>query len=134
MGVMDFDEPEVELLALEPMTSQGMEARFKVKLRVVNPNSIPLEIEGMAYEVFIRDSKILSGVSNQALKVAPYSESVAELEVAAGMFGSLALLRDLMSNPVEGGLPYKLNAKLARNGLGGTVRVSREGQIDLRQR
>lgn len=102
VGIMDFDEPEVELLALEPMPTQGMEARFRVKLRVVNPNSIPLEIEGMAYEVFIRDSKILSGVSNQALKVAAYSESVAELEVAAGMFGSLALLRDLMSNPVEG--------------------------------
>jgi LEA14-like dessication related protein len=134
IGVMDFDEPEVELLALEPMPSQGMEARFKVKLRVVNPNSIPLEIEGMAYEVFIRDSKILSGVSNQGLKVAAYSESVAELEVAAGMFGSLALLRDLMSNPVEGGLPYKLNAKLSRQGLGGTIRVSREGQIDLRPR
>jgi LEA14-like dessication related protein len=134
VGVLDFDEPEVELLALEPLPSQGMEARFLVRLRIVNPNSIPLEIEGMAYDVSIRDSKILSGVSNQGLKVGAYGESVAELEVAAGMFGSLALLRDLMSNPVAGGLPYKLNAKLSRKGLGGTLRVSREGQINISAR
>lgn len=134
VGMLDFDEPEVELLALEPLPSQGLEARFLVKLRVVNPNSIPLEINGMSYDVFIRDSKVLSGVSNEGLKVGAYSESVAELEVAAGMFGSLALIRDLMSNPTDGGLPYKLNAKLSRSGLGGAIRVSREGTIDLNAR
>ncbi|MDP5052233.1 MAG: hypothetical protein NWP69_00470, partial [Congregibacter sp.] len=42
MNALDFDKPEVELLALQPMPSQGMEARFLVKLRVVNPNSLPL--------------------------------------------------------------------------------------------
>ncbi|MDP5071202.1 MAG: LEA type 2 family protein [Congregibacter sp.] len=134
MNALDFDKPEVELLALQPMPSQGMEARFLVKLRVVNPNSVPLEINGMAYEVFIRDSKVLSGVSNQGLKIGAYSEGIAELEVAAGMFGSLALIRDLMSNPTAGGLPYKLNAKLSRSGLGGNIRVSREGTIDLNAR
>ncbi|EED32147.1 hypothetical protein NOR53_3117 [gamma proteobacterium NOR5-3] len=134
IGVLDFDDPEIELLALEPLPSQGMEARFLVKLRIVNPNAIPLEVDGMAYDVFIRDSKILSGVSNEGLKVAAYSESVAKLEVAAGMFGSLALIRDLLSNPADGGLPYKLNAKLSRSGLGGAIRVSREGTIDLNAR
>ncbi|MFT4767033.1 MAG: LEA14-like dessication related protein [Glaciecola sp.] len=134
VGMLDFDDPEIELLALEPLPSQGLEARFLVKLRVVNPNSIPLEINGMAYDVFIRDSKVLSGVSNEGLKIDAYSESVAELEVAAGMFGSLALIRDLMSKPTDGGLPYKLNAKLSRSGLGGAIRVSREGSIDLNAR
>lgn len=134
MGVLDFDDPEIELLALEPLPSQDLEARFLVKLRVVNPNAIPLAINGMSYDVFIRNSKVLSGVSNEGLKVDAYSESVAELEVAAGMFGSLALIRDLLSNPADGGLPYKLNAKLSRSGLGGTIRVSREGTIDLNVR
>ncbi|PLW84447.1 hypothetical protein CWI75_01415 [Kineobactrum sediminis] len=131
IGGMDFDKPGIELLGLEPMPSQGMEARFLVRLRIVNPNPIPLEIQGMAYDVFIRDSKVLSGVSNKGLKVNAYSESVAELEVAAGMFGSLALIRDLISNPAEESLPYRLNAKLSRKGFGGTLRVSREGQLDL---
>ncbi|WP_439106314.1 LEA type 2 family protein [Congregibacter sp.] len=105
-----------------------------MKLRIVNPSSIALDIDGIAYDVSIRGSKVLSGVSNDAISVGAYSESVAELEVAEGMFGSLALVRDLMSNPIEGGLPYKLNAKLSRSGIGGAIRVSKEGTIDLNAR
>ncbi|EAQ97480.1 Conserved secreted protein [Congregibacter litoralis KT71] len=130
-GALDFDDPEIELLALEPLPSQGLEARFLVKLRVLNPNPVPLAISGVAYDVFIRDAKILSGVSNEGINVGAYSESVAELEVAAGMLGSLTLLRDLMANPTDGALPYKLNAKLSLSGLSRAIRISREGSIDL---
>lgn len=131
IGLSDFDEPEVELIGLEPLPSTGMEARFLVRLRVVNPNSIPLSIDGMSYEVFIRDSKVFTGVSNEALNVEAYSEATAELEVAASVFGSLALLKDLMSQPPDNGLPYRLNAKLSRSGIGGAIRVSREGTLSL---
>ena len=92
MGALDFDDPEVELLGLEPLASQGLEARFLVKLRIVNPNSIPLAIDGIAYDVSIRGSKVLSGVSNDGISVGAYSESIAELEVAAGMNEVLAYL------------------------------------------
>lgn len=131
IGLEPFDDPDIELLGLEPLPSQGMEARFLVRLRIVNPNSMALEVDGMAYDVYLRDSKVLSGVSNEPLKIEGYSEAVAELEVAAGIFGSLALLRDLMTNPPDGGIPYRLNAKLSRKGFGGSIRVRREGSIDL---
>ena len=134
MGLDDFDEPEVELVGLEPLPSQGMEARFLVRLRIVNPNSTALDIDGMAYEVYLRDSRILSGVSNQPLAIPAFSEETAELEVAAGMFASLSLLRDFMTNPPDAGIPYTLKAKLSRGGMGGTIRVSREGVIDLGQK
>ena len=94
VGLDDFDEPEVELLALRPIT----------------------------------------GVSNQPLRIEPFSEATAELEVAAGMLSSLALLRDLMTSPAGESIPYRLNAKLSRGGIGGTLRVSREGSIDLGRR
>lgn len=131
MGMDAFDEPDVELVGLTPLPGSAMEARFLVKLRIVNPNPIPLEIDGMAYDLSIRGSKLLSGVSNNGLRVEAYGESTAELEVAAGMLGSLALIRDLMSNPPDQGLPYKLNAKLSRKGFGSALRVSREGVLDL---
>ncbi len=130
-SVEGFDEPDVELVGLEPLAGSPMEARFLVRLRIVNPNSIDLEIDGMAYEVDLRDRKLLSGVSNKPLTVGAYSETTAELEVAVGMFGSLSLLRDLLTDPPEAGLPYALRAKLSRKGFGGTIRVNREGILDF---
>jgi LEA14-like dessication related protein len=127
----DFDDPEVELVGLEPVAGAGMEARFRVALRIVNPNDTALDIRGMAYEVYLRERRVLSGVSDQPLKVGPYSETTAEVEVAAGMLSSLALLRDLMDSPPGASIPYQLKAKLSRGGIGGTLRVTREGSIDL---
>ncbi len=129
--VVDFDDPEVELLSLEPMAAQGLEARFLVRLRIVNPNGIPLDIDGMAYDVYLRDNKVLSGVSNEPISVGAYSEGTASLEVAAGMLGSLALIRDLMGSSAGEGLPYRLDAKISRKGLGGAIRVSREGNLNM---
>lgn len=131
VGLDGFDEPDVELLALEPLPARGLEARFLLRLRVVNPNPVKLDVDGLAYEVFLRDSKVLSGASNERVVIDAYSEGEAALEVAAGMFGSLSLLRDLMSNPTADAIPYRLNAKLSRRGIGGALRVSREGTIDL---
>jgi LEA14-like dessication related protein len=132
VGLEAFDDPDIELLALEPMPSRGLEARFLLRLRIVNPNPIALEIDGLAYEVFLRENKVLSGASNTPVRVDAYSEGEAAVEVAAGMMGSLALIRDLMSNPGASDIPYRLDAKISRKGLGGSIRVSREGSLDMR--
>ncbi|MEM1403789.1 MAG: LEA type 2 family protein [Pseudomonadota bacterium] len=131
LPLADFDEPDVELIGLEPLPSQGMEARFLVKLRITNPNSIPFEIDGMAYDLYLREKKVFTGVNNEGFSVEAYGESTAELEVAAGVFGSLSLLRDLLSNPPAEGMPYRLNAKLSRSGIGGAIRVTKEGVVNL---
>jgi LEA14-like dessication related protein len=130
VGLEAFDDPGIELLAIEPVAARGMEARFLVRLRIVNPNPIALDIDGLAYEVFLRESKVFSGASNQAVRVEPYSEGEAAVEVAAGMLSSLGLLRDLISNPPDAGIPYRLNAKISRKGLGGSLRVNHEGTLD----
>ena len=131
VGLDAFEDPDVELLALEPLPARGMEARFLLRLRIVNPNPLKLDIDGLAYEVFLRDAKVLSGASNERVVIEAYSEGEAALEVAAGMLGSLALLRDLMSNPTADAIPYRLKAKISRRGIGGAIRVRREGTLDL---
>ena len=127
----DFDKPEIELLGLTPIAGAGMEARFRVTLRITNPNTSPLTVNGMAYELYLRDRRVLSGVSDRPIRVEPFSEQTTELEVAAGMLGSLALLRDLLTNPPERAIPYSLRSKLSLGGLLGTVRIRRDGEISL---
>jgi LEA14-like dessication related protein len=130
VGLEEFDKPSIELLAIEPVAAQGMEARFRLRLRIVNPNPVALDIDGLAYDVTLRDSKVLSGASNENVRIEAYSEGEARVEVAAGMLGSLGLLRDLISNPPDAGIPYRLDAKISRRGLGGSLRVRQEGSLD----
>lgn len=128
---IDFDTPEVDLVGLRPMASSGMEARFAVQLRVINPNTTPLKIDGMHYQVYLRREKVLSGVSAERVRIPAYGDGLVALEASAGMLGSLALMRDLLANPPDSGLPYRLEVKLSVHGALRALRIDREGVLRL---
>jgi len=127
--MVDFDEPTVELVGLRPLPAEGLEARFGLRLRVQNPNTKALAIEGLAYQVYLREKKVLSGVSSQAVTVPAYGEEIVELEAGVGVLGSLALLRDLMDSPPDSGLPYRLETKLSLGGALRALRLNSDGVI-----
>lgn len=125
----DFDEPTVELVSLKPLSAKGLEARFLVGLRVLNPNSQALSIEGVHYEFFVEDNKLLSGASAQSTVIPAFGEGQLDLEASASMLGSFALARSLMEEPREEGVGYRFKAKLSIKGLPLALRVEREGKI-----
>lgn len=127
----NFDTPEVDLVGLKPLASRGMEARFAVQLRVINPNTLPLNVDGLHYQVYLRDERVLSGVSAEPVRIPGYGEGLVDLEASAGVLGSLALLRDLMSSPPENGLPYRLELKLSVARSPRPLRIQREGILRL---
>lgn len=127
----DFDDPEIELTGFRPQPSQGMEARFLLQLRILNPNPVPLNIDGLYYELLLREQRALSGVSAEALRIPAYSEGRLELEAVAGLLGSLALVRNLLGNPPEEGLPYTLRAKLSIDGTLRALRIERAGTLRI---
>lgn len=127
----DFDDPEIELTGFRPQPSQGMEARFLLQLRILNPNPVPLNIDGLYYELLLREQRALSGVSAEALRIPAYSEGRLELEAVAGLLGSLALVRNLLGNPPEEGLPYTLRAKLSIDGTQRALRIERAGTLRI---
>ena len=125
----DFDDPQVEVVAIKPLSSSGFEARFLISLRVLNPNDVQLDIEGIYYELDVQGSRLLSGTSAEPVTVPAYGEAVVDVDAAASMLGSLSLVRELMSSPPDGGISYELNAKISISNWLRAVRVKREGRL-----
>lgn len=125
----DFDNPEIELLGLRPIAADGMEARFAVTLRVINPNDIALDIEGIFFEVFLREQRVLSGVSSRSARIPAFGEGTVELEASIGLLNSVRLIRDLAAESARDGLPYRLRTKLSVRNVPGSVRIEREGML-----
>lgn len=108
----NFDPPQVSLSGLRPLSINGMEARFAVELRVLNPNAIALDIEGLYFEVFVHDSQVLSGASARAANIPAYGEGTVTLETTLGMLRAVTLMRELSEKP-GGSLPYTLKTKVS---------------------
>lgn len=124
----DFDPPEVSLQGLRPLSISGTEARFEIALRVLNPNAVSLDIEGLYFEVFLKDSKVLSGTGSKAVKIPAYGEGELTLEASLGMLRAVTLIRELSEKP-DGAIPYRLSTKISLAQFPVALRLEDSGVI-----
>jgi len=126
------DPVKVDLAGLDSLPGEGMELRFMVKLRVQNPNDNPLEYDGVAIDIDLRDMRLGSGVSDARGTVPRFGEAVIAVPMTVS---GLAIARQLFAllSGGEGSLQrvsYALRGKL--NGpLFAAARFESSGEIAL---
>jgi LEA14-like dessication related protein len=122
---------KVNVVAVEPLTGQGLELRFMVKLRVQNPNDAPVEFDGIAIDLDVRGNDFASGVSDQRGTVPRFGELVLSVPVTVSASSVIKqALSFAMGNREK--LSYQLRGKLAASGAGfGGLRFTSSGEMDL---
>ncbi|GAA5524465.1 hypothetical protein Maes01_01022 [Microbulbifer aestuariivivens] len=128
-----FQQPEVEVVALEPLPSANNQLRFRIRLRVFNPNDSQLNLSGLYYTLRLAGHKVLTGTANDLKPVPPYGQEDISLDATASLVGSLMAAADLLGKP-RNSVPYELEAKLGlRHSILPNIRVTRRGEIPLNQ-
>jgi len=129
------DAPNVRVVGLEPLPTEGLEVRFALKLRVQNPNESALAYDGMSVSLDIDGRGLASGVSNASGEIPRFSEEVLTIPVTISAF---SLARQLFSRVGESpgstgqSLAYTLKGKLgAVAGVSGATRFSDGGELNL---
>ena len=127
----DFEEPKVVLDSLEMLPTNGINQRFKIGLRMTNPNDKPLKIKGISYTVALNGYDLLDGVGNNIPEVAPYSEVLFDVEASTNMFETLRFINNFMGGKSQGELNYRLQADIAVDGWFKKVAVEESGVVPL---
>lgn len=127
------DPLRIELVGIEPLPGEGLEARFAIKLRIQNPNDSPIEFNGVALDLQVNNQPLLSGVSAQSGQVPRYGEAVLSVPVSLSAYAALRQAWSAAGYQNGQGLPYELRGKLA-NGLFGTWRFNDLGTLNWPQR
>ncbi|MCK9506030.1 MAG: LEA type 2 family protein [Porticoccaceae bacterium] len=128
----DYQDPEIYLTKIMPMAGSGLEQRFLIGLRIVNPNRSNINISGMSYSINIRGQKLISGVSSHIPRIPGYGEAEVELEAATNLLGAVQLAADMMRNPAKA-IDYELEARLDVGRFAVPVRIKETGSINLGQ-
>ena len=127
------DDVYVNLVGLEPLPSQEMEARFAVKLRVQNPNDTAIHYNGLALELRVNNRPLATGVSDEQGEVPRYGETVISVPVTISAFSVVRQAWGIAGSsayPARTGVPYELNGKLG-GGLWGAARFTDNGELQL---
>ena len=124
------DPVNINVVGIEPLTSQDLEVRFAIKLRVQNPNETAIDYNGIALDLEVNGHALASGVSDQSGTIGRFSETVVSVPVSVSAFSVLRQTLGLSQTQTLDNLPYVLRGKLA-GGLFGTMRFVERGTLDL---
>ncbi|MGH1370991.1 MAG: LEA type 2 family protein [Cellvibrionaceae bacterium] len=127
----NFESPNIQVLSIKRMPSQGMDQQLVVELNVQNPNSMNLPLTGVAYALLIEGNEVASGVTADVSTIPAYGEAQLSLPVTTNLMGMVRLVTGLMMKGQEN-ISYELVAKLDVGiPLIPKLSVSESGEIPL---
>lgn len=128
-----FQEPEVEVVSLQPMPA-GADGglRFRINLRVFNPNDSQLALSGLYYALSLAGHRVMTGTSNNLPTIQPYGQQDIAVDASANLMGSMFAAAKLMNSQMTS-VPYELKAKIGlRNSLLPSITVTKVGEVKTR--
>lgn len=99
--------PSVSISEIHLVEAQLLEQRYRLRLRLQNPNSFALPISGMEYRLFINGVEFARGVSSQSAYVPAYEERLLDVEMVSTIGSLVGQLRNWSRRP-EQAVRYRL--------------------------
>lgn len=125
-------QPTVTLASFRALPSEGMVPSFEIGLRIINPDSRDLRLQGVVYTVSVEGHELVKGVGKDFPVIEAYSEETITLTASANLLAGIRFVGDMMQGPDES-LDYEFKARLDLGGLYPSIRVSESGQFNLSQ-
>ena len=126
----DYEQPAVTLSSFRALPGEGGIPAFEIGLHVLNPNTRPLRLEGIAYTISVQGRAVVKGVGNDFPVIDGYSEQTVKLTATANLLAGIRLVMDLVNSPGED-LRYEFEAKLDTGGIGRAIRVRESGSFRM---
>ncbi len=128
--LQERDPVNVILVGVEPLTGEGLEFRILVKLRIQNPNDVPLDFNGVSVRLDVQGKRFATGVSDAAVSVPRFGETIVDLPVSISVFQIARQTISVITNEYRGKLPYEITGKLA-GPVFGSMRFKSQGEFTL---
>ncbi len=130
-AALALQEPlNVNLVGLEPLEGQGMEARFAAKIRVQNPNDTPIEFNGISLALDVRGERFATGVSDATGTVPRFGEAVLTIPVSVPVSSFVRQIVGFARGDDRTRLEYRVRGRLNSPTLGSHAFDSR-GELRL---
>jgi len=124
---------QVTVAGIEPMQGQGMELRMLVKLRVQNPNDIPVDYNGVSVKIEVQGNTFATGVSDESGSVPRFGESIVNVPVTASAMrmvrGALGMMGSTSPTSTRK-VSYSLTGKLHGSAFS-SVSFETKGDLEL---
>jgi LEA14-like dessication related protein len=121
---------DVIMVGVEPLQGEGLELRMLVKLRIQNPNDLPLDFNGVSVTMNVQGKRFATGVSDAGGSVPRFGEAIVNVPVSVSVLRIARQTVGVMNKDFRGTLNYEINGKLAGPAFN-SVRFKSNGEFTL---
>ncbi|HEX5126096.1 MAG TPA: LEA type 2 family protein [Rhodocyclaceae bacterium] len=115
-GLYNLRAPEVSVADVKFSDGNISEQRFKLTLRVTNPNERDIVIDGLTFDVLVDEKSFAHGISNTPTVLPKLGEAEMDVEGTAQSFD---IIRKLLELKASGGrLPYRIRGEVMTRDYG----------------
>jgi|SRR5688572_5397092 len=126
----NLETPEVSFVSLRAVKATLFEQRLEVRMKVRNPNSIELPVNGLDVDIELADEPFAHGQSARQFVVPAQGEAEFDMNVTAS--AATALLKIAGGDRKSGEIGYKLKGKLSTKvGLLRTIPFEESGSLPI---
>ena len=124
------EPPRVSLVSIAPEEFQLFEQRYRVQLRMLNPNDATLAIRGLSYEIELNGKTFGNGVSGERITVEPFGEQTVSVVVLSNISRIYQQIKGVIASG-EASLSYVVRGTVSVEGPLGRVPFEHEGEVSL---
>lgn len=130
-ATLQHSEPiDVFMAGAEPLQGQGLELRMLVKLRIQNPNDVPLDFNGVSVQMDVEGKRFATGVSDAVGSVPRFGETIISVPVSISVLRLVRQATEVMTSEYRGKLEYEMTGRLAGPAFK-SVRFNAKGEFTL---
>lgn len=124
------ESPEVTVTRIELVEPGLFEQRFRIGLRVQNPNNFDLPVQGVKFSIELNGQPFITAISAAAVNVPRYGSAVMEVDAVSTLAGLINQIDGVVSGS-NNSVRYKLAGKVSLSNMMTDVPFEREGEIKL---
>ena len=121
---------QVIIAGVEPLQGEGMELRMLIKLRIQNPNDLPLDFNGVSVQMDVQGKPFATGVSAAGGTVPRFGETIVDIPVSISVFRIARQAIGVMTDEYHGKIVYEMTGKLAGPAFN-SLRFKSSGELTL---
>jgi len=110
------ETPRLSLVNLQVVAATIFEQQYRIQLRIQNPNTFALSVDGLQYTIEINNQHFASGVSNRSAVVPALATAVLEVEATSTLMSLFRQITTLQQGKLET-ISYRLFGKVHLSGF-----------------
>jgi LEA14-like dessication related protein len=124
-----MEAPSITIADLSAGDVGVFEQQFNIKLRIQNPNTEDLRIDGIAFDLDVNGAPFAKGVGNQAVTIPRYGSGTMSVEAVSSLGGLIRQFSTLIQGE-KPGFRYRVKGVVSIAG-GSRIPFERSGEFDM---